>query len=70
MWQKGNALQMVQVSDEHTICSTINKVYTWGDYTLDDFMSSDKDRFKTIRPMPAPQGRLEKIHAHNKFTVL
>lgn len=69
-WQKGNPIQSVQVSDEHTICATLNKVYTWGDYCLDDFISPSSDRFKTIRPLAVPQGRLEKAHAHNKFTVV
>ncbi len=61
---------MVQVSDEHTICATLNKLYTWGDYSLNDFASSNKDVFKTVKNVSIPQGRLDKIHAHNKFTVV
>ena len=30
-WQKGNPIQMVDVSDTQTIVSTLNRAYTWGD---------------------------------------
>jgi myosin V len=33
-------------------------------------MSKDKDRFKTVKALTIPPGRLEKVHAHNKFTVV
>jgi hypothetical protein len=36
-WQKGNPIQMLDVSDNQTIASTINRVYTWGNLRFQDF---------------------------------
>lgn len=33
-------------------------------------MSNDSELFKTVKAMAIPPGRLEKVHAHNKFTVI
>lgn len=32
-------------------------------------MSKDEDKFKSIKALTLPPGRLEKAYAHNKFTV-
>jgi hypothetical protein len=33
-------------------------------------MSNDQDKFKSIKALAVPPGFLEKVHAHNKFTVV
>ena len=36
-WIKGNPIQMVDVSDNQTIASTLTKAYTWGNVHFQDF---------------------------------
>jgi hypothetical protein len=36
-WQKGNPVQVVDVSDTETIAATLNRVYTWGEVHFQDF---------------------------------
>lgn len=68
-WEKGNPIQTVQVSDDHTLCATLNKVYSWGNFSLHDFIENPS-KCKTVKALSVPQGRLEKIHAHNNFSII
>ena len=71
-WQKGNPIQMVDVSDATTIASTLNKAYTWGDLHFDDFDpdSPSYQSWKTINMVQLPPGKIHKVHAHSKFSVV
>ena len=65
-WQKGNPIQMVDVGDTQTMVSTLNKVYTWGNIHFQDFdpESNTFESWKSIKTVPIPSGKINKIHAH------
>lgn len=70
-WQKGNPIQMLDVSDTQTIASTLNKAYTWGNVHYIDFHDDSKTylSWKNFNQHPIT-GKIHKIQAHNNFAVV
>ena len=71
-WQKGNPIQMLNVSDTQTIVSTLNKVYVWGDLHFDDFdpEKPSYESWKNVMQVQLPQGKIHKVQAHNKYVMV
>ena len=71
-WNKGNPIQMVDVSDTETIACTLNKAYVWGDVHFENFEPerSSYKNWNKINSLQTPPGRINKIHAHNRFSVV
>lgn len=74
-WERGNPIQYVDVSDEHTVCATINRVYSWGvvDFSLEKDVDSSTftPRRDGVETIPLPNGsNLEQVIAGAQFTAV
>ena len=63
---------MLDVSDNITVASTLNKVYTWGDLKFNDFDPETQgyESWKKVKNVSLPSGRINKVHAHQNFSVV
>lgn len=64
--EKGNPIQYVDVSNTHTICTTINKIYQWGEIREEHTVRTQK----FYENIPTPNCRINKVKACEGFTII
>lgn len=63
--EKGNPIQYLDVSNTHTICTTINKIYQWGEIREETVRT--RKHFENI---PTTNCRISKVKACEGFTII
>lgn len=64
--EKGNPIQYLDVSNTHTVATTITKIYQWGEIREENMIRTQK----TAENVPIHNSRISKVKACDGFTIV